>query len=82
MDGAYTHDPVDGKFADFNDTWLSWSRSLINLENSAEKHDVGIAKLELDAMALAKKVVPIFQLFEQVETIWLLYYFCWKLNMT
>ncbi|KAJ1074636.1 PREDICTED: axonemal dynein light chain domain-containing protein 1 [Capra hircus] len=30
--------------------------TLINLENSAEKHDVGIAKLELDAMALAKKL--------------------------
>ncbi|ELR52206.1 hypothetical protein M91_03484, partial [Bos mutus] len=29
---------------------------LISLENSAEKRDLGIAKLELDAMALAKKL--------------------------
>ncbi|XP_061016812.1 axonemal dynein light chain domain-containing protein 1 [Dama dama] len=30
--------------------------TLINLENSVEKHDLGIAKLELDAIALAKKL--------------------------
>ena len=30
--------------------------TLISLENSAEKRDLGIAKLELDAMALAKKL--------------------------
>ena len=30
--------------------------TVINLENSVEKHDLGIAKLELDAIALAKKL--------------------------
>ena len=30
--------------------------TVINLENSVEKHDLGIATLELDAIALAKKL--------------------------